>query len=905
MPLSIGDTLGPYKILAPIGAGGMGEVYRARDTRLGRDVAIKVLPQHLSSDPVLRERFEREARAISTLNHPRICTLHDVGHQSGIDFLVMEYLEGESLAERLRKGPLPLKEALKIGMEVCEALEEAHRAKIIHRDLKPANIMLTKSGAKLMDFGLATATATEREAGAASGLTLPTATTVSIPSPVSPLTSAGQVLGTIPYMSPEQIEGKKADARSDLFALGAVLYEMATGKRAFQGKSQISVASAILEKDPEPISSLQPLAPLAFEHVVRTCLEKDPDDRWQSARDIKSVLELIQAHAMQAVALPASPWRERAAWIAAAVLALTSALSLWSPWRAAPTSSQPMAQLDLDLGAPVSGSRVGTAAIVSPDGTRLVFVSNGADGRSRLSKRRLDQAKPTELPGTEDAYGPFFSPDGSSVGFFSSGKLRKTSLDGGDPVILCDAPAGRGATWNEDGNIVAALDVVRGLSLIPSAGGPATALTEIEPGESGHRSPYALPGGKAVLFTFSNVNGNYEEAGIAVVSLKDRHRTTILNHAGMNPMYLPSGHLAYVTKGALFAVPFDPDRLELHGEAKPIIQDVVEDSTYGSIQFSCSRTGSALYRAGRAESLRDVLWLTGDGRTEPLWPEPVMALDPRLSPDGRRLAVSITNGSALDLWVYDIDKTTRTRLTNGMAGRDAVWSPDGQYIVFQAPGGMFWTRADGAGQPEILLKSENYTRPGSFSPDGRRLAYAEPLAGGGGAIKTLPVEFASGRFWAGAPETFLKSTATANLNPRLSRDGHWLAYNDAESGTFEVHVRAFPGREAEWQISNDGGTFPVWSPDGHELFYRSSDNRIMVVNYIAHGTEFSTDKPRVWSERRLFDLGIAATFDLSPDGKRFSVLVQHGGDQLRTTQNHVTLLLHFLDEVRRRAPPGK
>lgn len=417
--------------------------------------------------------------------------------------------------------------------------------------------------------------------------------------------------------------------------------------------------------------------------------------------------------------------------------------------------------------------------------------------------------------------------------------------------------------------------------------------------------PYALPGGKAVLFTFSNVNGNYEEAGIAAVSLKDHRRKTILNHAGMSPMYLPGGYLTYITKGALLAVPFDARRLELRGEAKVFIDEVAEDTVYGSTQFSFSQTGRVIYRAGRSERFRDVLWLTADGRTQRLWPEPAMALEPRLSPDGRRLAMFIADGAGSDLWVYDVEKTTRTRLTSGMAGRDAVWSPDGQFIVFQAPGGILWARADGAGTSMALLKSENYTRPGSFSPDGRLLAYAEPLPGGGGAIKTVPVEIASGQLRAGQPGVFLQSTATSNLYPRFSPDGRWIAYNDAESGTFEVHVRAFPNREAKWQISNSGGTFPVWSQNGHELFYRGADNRIMVVNYRTRGAEFSADKPRLWSDRRLYNLGIAPTFDLAPDGKHFAALIAPGDDQARPAQNHVTLILNFLDEVRRRVPIGK
>jgi Tol biopolymer transport system component len=647
-----------------------------------------------------------------------------------------------------------------------------------------------------------------------------------------------------------------------------------------------------------------PVQPPAAEHVIKRCLEKDPDERWQSVRDVKASLEFAGEESSPATRSPAprTPWR----WMAAAaVLAMATAVSLWAPWRVASTVEQPIVKLDLDLGATVYESNVGTDTILSPDGTRLVFVSQGAEGKSRLSTRRLDQPKPAELPGTDGAYSPFFSPDGLSVGFFAGGKLKKTRLDGGDPVILCDAPAGRGATWSEDGSIIAALEPVRGLTLISSVGGQPTPLTELESGETGHRFPHTLPGGKAVLFTFSNLNGNYEEAGIAVVSLKDRLRKNILEHAGMNPIYLPSGHLVYVTKGSLFAVPFDAERLEVRGEAKPVIEDVANDLAFGSTQVSFSRTGHVLYRAGRAGLLRDVLWLSEDGRTQALWPEPAMAQEPHFSPDGRRVAMFVFNGPTADLWIYDIDKTTKTRLTSGLFGRDPVWSHDGQFIVFQAAGGIFWTRADGAGKPQPLVASKAYMRPSSFSPDGRRLIYAELLSGGGGAIKTVPVENASGQLRAGQPEVFFQSTATSNLYPRFSQDGRWLAYMDAESGGFEVYVRAFPDSGAKWQVSNSGGSFPVWSPNGRELFYRSPDNRIMVVNYGVRGAEFSADKPRLWSDRRLFNQGVAPTFDLAPDGKRFAVMMLSGGDQPLPNQDHVTLLLNFFDELRRRAPAGK
>jgi Tol biopolymer transport system component len=878
MPLSAGTRLGPYEILALIGAGGMGEVYRARDPRMGREVAIKVSAERFS------DRFEREVHAVAALNHPNICHLYDVGP----NYLVMELVEGPTLAERIASGAIPLEESLAIARQIAEALEAAHEKRITHRDLKPANVKITPEGVvKVLDFGLAK-------------LADPVAVAPGAPdaSPTLTLhegTRVGVILGTAAYMSPEQASGKPVDKRADIWSFGVVLYEMLTGRRLFDGETVSHIMAAVLTKEPE-----WNRVPVKARQLLRSCLERDPKRR---LRDIGDAFRLLENPPVQATA------RNRATWLVAGVLGVGLAIALGALWRFArpvETTQQPVVRLDLDLGAMVSESNVGTDTILSPDGTRLVFVSQGADGKSRLSTRRLDQPKPIELAGTGGAYGPFFSPDGLSVGFFAGGKLKKTSLDGGDPVILCDAPAGRGATWTEDGSIIASLEPVRGLALISSAGGQPTSLTELETGEAGHRFPHVLPGGKAVLFTFSNLNGNYEEAGIAVVSLKDHRRKNILDHAGMNPMYLPSGHLVYVTKGSLFAVSFDAERWEVRGEAKPVIEDVANDSNFGSAQVSFSQAGRLIYRAGRTGLLRDVLWLTADGRTQPLWPEPVIATMLRLAPDGRRLAMFIYNGPATDLWVYDIDKTTKTRLTSGLAGRDPVWSNDGQFIVFQAPGGIFWTRADGAGKPQTLVASKVYLAASSFSPDGRHLIYTELLPGGGGAIKTVPVENASGQLRAGQPEGFLQSAATSNLYPRFSHDGRWLAYMDAESGSFEVYIRAFPDRGAKWQISNSGGGFPVWSPNEHELFYRSPDNRIMVVKYGGRDTEFSADKPRLWSDRRLYNQGVAPTFDLAPDGKRFAAMMPSGGDQPLPNQNHVTLMLNFFDDVRRRvAAQGK
>jgi eukaryotic-like serine/threonine-protein kinase len=881
MPLSAGTRLGPYEILALIGAGGMGEVYRARDPRMGREVAIKVSAERFS------DRFEREVHAVAALNHPNICHLYDVGP----NYLVMELVEGPTLAERIASGAIPLEEALAIARQIAEALEAAHEKRITHRDLKPANVKITPEGVvKVLDFGLAKiadpVAAAPGAPDASPTLTLHEGTRV------------GVILGTAAYMSPEQASGKPVNKRADIWSFGVVLYEMLTGRMLFDGETVSHIMAAVLTKEPD-----WNRVPVKVRQLLRSCLEKDPKRR---LRDIGDAFRLFENPPLQAAA------RTRVPWVVAGVLGVGLAIALGALWtftRPVETSQQPVVRLDLDLGGAVSASNIGTDTILSPDGTRLVFVSQGADGKSHLSARRLDQPKPTELPGTDGADGPFFSPDGLSVGFFAAGKLKKTALDGGDPAILCDAPAGRGATWSEDGKIIAALDAVRGLALIPSAGGQPTSLTELETGEAGHRFPHALPGGKAVLFTFSNLNGFYEEAGIALVLLKDHRRKNILEHAGMNPMYLPSGHLVYVTKGSLFAVPFDAERLELRGEAKPVIEDVANDSDYGSAQVSFSQAGRLIYRAGAGRSerrFRDVLWLSADGRTQALWPEPAIAQEPRVSPDGRRLAIGITNGPGWDLWVYDVDKTTKTRLTSGLAARNPVWSHDGQFIVFQAPGGIFWTRADGAGKPQPLVTSKAYVRPSSFSPEGQRLVLFELLPGGGGAIKTVLVENASGQLRAGQPEIFFQSTATSNLYPRFSHDGHWLAYMDAESGSFEVYVRAFPDRGAKWQISNSGGGFPVWSPNGHELFYRSPDNRIMVVNYGVRGTEFSAEKPRLWSDRRLFNQGVLPSFDLAPDGKRFAVVLPRDGDQPRPDASHVTLLLNFFDEVRRRvAAQGK
>ncbi len=544
----------------------MGEVYKARDTRLDRIVAIKVLPAHLADRSDLSERFEREAKTIASLNHPHICTLYDTGHQDEIDFLVMEYLEGETLAQRLQKGPLPIQQVLQYATEIADALDKAHRKGITHRDLKPGNIMLTKSGTKLLDFGLAKL---KQEVA-------PAIPDSQLPTLKSAVTAEGTILGTLQYMAPEQVEGKQneIDARTDIFAFGAVVYEMATGRKAFEGKSSASVMAAIMISNPPPMSSLQPVTPLALDRIVKKCLAKDPEERWQSARDVTDELKWIAEGGSQASLLTAAPkdsgatqgapaWTSKLSWAMAAGLALLLVVTVGALWRATRPVERALVRLDVDLGPEVSlDSPRGTDAILSPDGTRIVYVS-----QNRLFTRRLDQPNATELAGTQGVNAPFFSPDGQWVGFFSQGRLQKISVEGGSAITLCDASTGYGGSWGEDDNIIAALNTGGGLSRIPSAGGPPTPVTDLQNGEVTHRWPQILQGGKAVLFTAS-ASPAFDGANIEVMSLTD-HSTKTFVRGGTFGRYLPSGHLVYINRGTLFVVPFDVNRLEVHGTPAP------------------------------------------------------------------------------------------------------------------------------------------------------------------------------------------------------------------------------------------------------------------------------------------------------------------------------------------------
>ena len=860
--ITAGLRLGPYRIESKLGEGGMGEVFQAIDTRLGRAVAIKIVHEQFSA------RFEREARAISSLNHPNICQLYDVGP----NYLVMELVEGPTLADRIDAGSVPVAEALTIARQIGDALEIAHEKGIIHRDLKPANIKIKPDGTvKVLDFGLAKI---EQGARATESATAP-----------MEASRVGQIIGTAAYMAPEQARGKAVDKRADIWAFGVVLYELLTGCRLFQGETISDTLAGVLTKEPE-----WERVPARAQRLLKSCLEKEPKQRLREIADAWRLLEDSP--------VPAAGSRVSA--IAAGVLAITTALAVWAPWRSTEIGMErPSPRIDLDLGTGVRlAGDAGPAVALSPDGTRIVFVSQDQSGVSRLFHRRLDQPRAALLSGTEGATEPFFSPDGQWVGFFAGGKLKKTRTDGGEPVSLCDAPSGRGAGWGEDGNIIATLNTDVGLSQVPSGGGNAVPVTELAPGEACHRWPQVLPGGKFVLFTVSRLINNFDEAGIALLSLQDHSRKMLVEHAGMYPRYLPSGHLVFVTKGSLFAAPFDMKRLRLTGGATRL-GEVAADTPRGFAQVDFSAAGIFAFRTLGGQGLSTPQWLDGVGKIEPLGLEAARYHYLRLSPDGTKLAYVSTQGSNSDLFIYNWQRGIKTRLTNGRVTRLPVWSPDGRFVVFADVGGMFAVQADGGGTPAQLTRSNNLQSPDAFSPDGR-MVFTEAIAGAKRQIRILPVESEGGQMRAGVPQPLFKASSGPE-HPSFSPDGRWLAYSNTEGGPYEVYVRAFPDKGRQVQVSNSGGIMPFWSRNGHELFYRTEDQRIMVANYTVKDDSFIPERPRQWYGNRIANVGTNRNLDLAPDGRRFVVLMPAETTEARESQSHVTLVMNFLDEVRRQA----
>ena len=938
--LKSGTHLGPYKILSQSGAGGMGQVYKARDTRLERTVAIKVLPPHLSADHERRQRFEREARTIASLNHPHICTLYDIGHAeieesqfadrksqqsqsagrkaqidgrgesaifdlpSAIHYLVMEYLEGETVADRLKKGALPLDQVLTYGIEISDALDKAHGKGITHRDLKPGNIMLTRAGSKLLDFGLAKLR--EPRSGDSRGVAgrvpvdssavtlgdrddpragpLADARGSDVPTLRDSLTIDGAVLGTLQYMAPEQVEGRTddIDGRTDIFAFGALVYEMATGKKAFEGKSQASLIAAILEREVPPMSSLQPMTPASLDRVIKKCLVKEQENRWQSAKDLHDELEWIrEGGGQESVKAEAKPtpklWRRALPWAVTAVVTLAAVLAVaFYPGRSATPASQRVIFPFLPpQNASFAGSTSTNPPAVSPDGTQLAFRAF-SEGAVRIWVRPLDSLEARAVPGTEGVDDAlfFWSPDSRSLAFSAQGRMKKIDREGGQPAVLADlkgTAAPRGGDWNREGTIIFSLGI-RGLYRVSAAGGEAVQIrtTDIPRGELALNFPSFLPDGRHFLYSITAIATRSDVQGIYVGSLDSKESKRLLGVTS-RAEYAPPGYLLYVTDGTLMAHPFDAERLELSGEPFPLAANVVFNASTNSAAFSASENGVLVYRTGSSTVNSQLAWFDRSGRQLGTAGPPGAYLNPKLSPDGKRVAVEQLASGNRDIWIVDVASGIASRFTFDPAPDfDPFWSPDGKSVAVTRKASIYRKPSSGSGSEEVLLRNAVGTSIWDWSPDGRFFAY-RPMEGVDVSILPLAGErkalgFLNGEF--------------NEIEAQVSPNGKWCAYLSNETGRYEVYVQSFPKPGGKWQVTNNGGIHPRWRHDGKELFYIALDGKLMAVPVSGEeGLEISTSQS-------LFETRIvegAATepyliqqYDVSPDGQRFLMNVPAG-----------------------------
>ena len=861
MPIDAGSQLGPYTIVSRIGAGGMGEVWRATDTRLDRSVAIKVLPETLAENEQFRARFEREAKTISSLNHPHICTLFDVGQHDGSHFLVMELIEGESLADRLAKGALPAEQVIRLGAEIAEALDRAHRQGVIHRDVKPGNVMLTKSGVKLLDFGLARAGV---EASPIQGLT-------ELPTQAKPLTQEGMILGTFQYMAPEQLEGQEADARTDIFALGALLYEMATGKRAFEGSSRTSLIAAIVSSQPTPISQVVPMTPPALDHVVRRCLEKDPQDRWQSAHDVASELRWISGAGSQAgVAAPLThrrKSRERLAWIAAVALAMALAVTGYFALR---RTDLPPRFYRTSLVLPSYLDYYSGPMAISPDGKSIAYAAESSTGQRILWVRRFDEAAPQPLPAAVDAASPFWSPDGQTLGYFTLRKMQRISASGGQPEAIADSAGAIGGSWNELGDILFTPDVISPIYRVSASGGDPVALTSIEKlGHRSHRWPSFLPDGKHFVFLALRAPGGEAPEGIYLGSLDSSEEPKFLMAADSNVVYVEPGRLIFSRGGILRSQRFDLARGVVSGEPTSIAP-LQHSSRFSAAMFSAV-PDAIVYQEKGTEVLSELQWVNRAGELLGTVGSPGYFWSPQLSGDAKRVAVdkSDSNGNG-DIWILETTRSGATRFTLDESNESGpLWTPGADRLIYMInpdrTGMDILVRSVHTGSAAATLIGEPHLSeyPQDISPDGRHLLFgvegiSRPLPGG------LDIHV-----WSMDEKTskpYLSSGATEE-GAQFSRDGNWVAYVSDESGRNEVYVQSFPALAAQWQISTSGGSNPRWSRDGRELFYVSADGRMMAVP-VTTGERFEAGAATALFPVRL-RLETSAQYDVDADGSRF------------------------------------
>ncbi|HEX8411217.1 MAG TPA: protein kinase [Thermoanaerobaculia bacterium] len=876
--LGPGKRLGPYEIVSRVGAGGMGEVFKARDTRLDRSVAVKVLPSEFARNAEVKLRFEREAKTISQFAHPHICTLYDVGSEDGVDYLVMEYLEGETLAERLERGPLPVDQVLRYGIEIADALERAHKAAIVHRDLKPGNVMLTRGGAKLLDFGLA------KEAGIAGPIS-PSVTTEK-----KTLTEEGTIVGTFQYMAPEQLEGRDVDARTDIFALGALLYEMATAHPAFPARSKASLIAAILTTQPPSIRESQPESPPALDRIIRTCLQKEPDERFQSVHDVRLALQWIREG--EPAAATRSTRRVAPIAVAGVLFAIMAvvAVSLFvqerfrrPERRVVRTSIVPPSSLALANNAPPE---------LSPDGTQIVFgTSSGAApaAEQQLWIRALDSTAARPLAGAENGSYPFWSPDGRQIAFFADGKLKKVGIAGGPPTVICDAPSARGGSWSGDTILFAGryTPIMR----VAASGGTPVAVTRLVKGsEVSHRWPRFLPDGKHFLYVASPTGAESIRTRIAVGNLSGTMQRPIAPGTSQ-PLYY-DGFLLTVRQGALIAQRFDAEALELRGD--PVVLSERGISMFAPLtrsHFTVSSSGTLLYQTGKLEEETQLVWYDRTGKELGVvgTPQPYSSLS--LSPDDNGIAASASTAGS-SVWIYDRNRGVRTRLTAGEYDIWPVWSRDGRSVAFSSrrPGHLdIYVRDVATGTERPAARSEMDKIATSWSPDGRIIFYDALGLASGTDIRYVTV--ADGKSHPYAATQFMESSA------KMSPDGKWIAFQSNESGQPEIYVAPFPPTGAKWTVSQNGGLTPRWRGDGRELFFiQPSTQTVMAVPVDLGAT------PDIGKPVPLFRVRVSSgvvPWDVSADGQRIIAAAQRGPEPMREP---MTVVQNFDVALRKAAP---
>jgi serine/threonine-protein kinase len=877
--IPVGTRLGPYEILGLIGVGGMGEVHRARDTRLGRDVAIKTLPAGLAADPERLRRFEVEARAASLLSHPNILSVYDIGTSDGQPYIVSELLEGENLRERLNRGPLASRKVVEIGVAIAEALAAAHARGIVHRDLKPENLFLLRDGRpKILDFGIAKL-ATPDSAGQGTAQTMPA------------LTEVGVAVGTLGYMAPEQLRGKTVDHRSDIFAFGAILHEMIAGAPAFQRDSRIATTNAVLESDPPELADT--VAP-ALRRIIQRCVEKQPDLRFQSARDLAFALDTLSGKHSGTTATTTARRSMRFDWRWPAIAALLAALVGTVTWIARAPAPAPPAQMRRFLIPPPPEALI-TDVAISPDGRHLVMAANpgGAPATRRLYLRSFDQLEPRELPGTDGARQPFFSPDGAWVGFEALGKLKKVALAGGSPIALGDVLTMIGASWGPNGEIVVS-QREQGLSVVSAEGGALRPLTtpDMGAGEIDHHAPSVLADGTAVIFT---IHAGPEVFHVAMRSLTTGAQRTIVSN-GFDGQVVSSGHIVFGRGDALYAAPFDATRQDVAGAPVAVVQGLYTEVENGYASFDAATDGTLVYRPAAPLEERSLVWVDRQGKAETI-PTPRRPFRfPSLSPDGKRLAIEVADGPRSDIWIFEFGTGSFSRLTSTGLDGMPLWSVDGKRLAYAAHRDderhIMWQPIDGSAAPESLVRSRNRIWPSAWTPDGKGLVFVEDPPTSLPDIKLLDLTDRT-------RVSDLVAGPNPEMMPSVSPDGRWIVYTMFDKGP-HLMVRSFSGG-APREITPDGGSSPRWLANGREIVSRTlTEFRHLTIQTTP---EFSISKPEVlfpWSSRDSFWSPHA--YDVAPDGSRFLFI---RSEATKAAPLGVSVVEHFFSELNRRAPVGK